>query len=148
MLIPVTQEEIDRRDNLSNKVQLTSDIMNMLSDIEDTGSKLKILKVLLKNIVDDNEVIEILQQEIDKLEQENSEEVDIEDDNDYSEDEISSTREPEMSFDNSPKQDLNDTILPQEGSPETVEKSDNEVALSDDKLPSPIELGVDMNDTQ
>lgn len=148
MLIPVTQEEIDRRDNLSNKVQLTSDIMNMLSDIEDTGSKLKILKVLLKNIVDDNEVIEIIQQEIDKLEQENSEEVDIENDNDYREDEISSTREPEMSFDNSPKQDLNDTILPQEGSPNTLEKSDNEVALSDDKLPSPIELGVDMNDTQ
>lgn len=148
MLIPVTQEEIDRRDNLSNKVQLTSDIMNMLSDIEDTSSKLKILKVLLKNIVDDNEVIEIIQQEIDKLEQENSEEVDLEDDNDYRKDEISSTREPEMSFDNSPKQDLNDTILPQEGSPKTLEKSDNEVALSDDKLPSPIELGVDMNDTQ
>lgn len=148
MLIPVTQEEIDRRDNLSNKVQLTSDIMNMLSDIEDTGSKLKILKVLLKNIVDDNEVIEIIQQEIDKLEQENSEEVDLEDDNDYLEDEMSSTREPEMSFDNSPKQDLNDTILPQEGSPKTLETSDNEVALSDDKLPSPIELGVDMNDTQ
>lgn len=148
MLIPVTQEEIDRRDNLSNKVQLTSDIMNMLSDIEDTGSKLKILKVLLKNIVDDNEVIEIIQQEIDKLEQENSEEIDIDNDNDYSEDEISNTREPEISFDNSPKQDLNDTILPQEGSPKTLEKSDNEVALSDDKLPSPIELGVDMNDTQ
>lgn len=148
MLIPVTQEEIDRRDNLSNKVQLTSDIMNMLSDIEDTGSKLKILKVLLKNIVDDNEVIEIIQQEIDKLEQENSEEVDLEDDNDYLEDEMSSTREPKMSFDNSPKQDLNDTILPQEGSPKTLETSDNEVALSDDKLPSPIELGVDMNDTQ
>lgn len=148
MLIPVTQEEIDRRDNLSNKVQLTSDIMNMLSDIEDTGSKLKILKVLLKNIVDDNEVIEIIQQEIDKLEQENSEEFDLDSDNDYREDEMSSTREPEMSFDNSPKQDLNDTILPQEGSPKTLEKSDNEVALSDDKLPSPIELGVDMNDTQ
>nr|DAG27818.1 MAG TPA: capsid assembly protein [Caudoviricetes sp.] len=148
MLIPVTQEEIDRRDNLSNKVQLTSDIMNMLSDIEDTGSKLKILKVLLKNIVDDNEVIEIIQKEIDKLEQENSEEVDLEDDNDYLEDEMSSTREPKMSFDNSPKQDLNDTILPQEGSPKTLETNDNEVALSDDKLPSPIELGVDMNDTQ
>lgn len=148
MLIPVTQEEIDRRDNLSNKVQLTSDIMNMLSDIEDTGSKLKILKVLLKNIVDDNEVIEIIQQEIDKLEQENSEEFDLDSDNDYREDEMSSTREPEMSFDNSPKQDLNDTILPKEGSPKTLETSDNEVALSDDKLPSPIELGVDMNDTQ
>lgn len=148
MLIPVTQEEIDRRDNLSNKVQLTSDIMNMLSDIEDTGSKLKILKVLLKNIVDDNEVIEIIQQEIDKLEQENSEEFDLDSDNDYREDEMSSTREPKMSFDNSPKQDLNDTILPQEGSPKTLETSDNEVALSDDKLPSPIELGVDMNDTQ
>lgn len=148
MLTPVTQEEIDRRDNLSNKVQLTSDIMNMLSDIEDTGSKLKILKLLLKNIVDDNEVIEIIQQEIDKLEKENSEEVDLEDDNDYLEDEMSSIREPKMSFDNSPKQDLNDTIIPQEGSPKTLETSDNEVALSDDKLPSPIELGVDMNDTQ
>ena len=34
MLPPTTQEELDRRENLSSKVQLTSDIMNMLTDIE------------------------------------------------------------------------------------------------------------------
>ena len=44
MLAPTTQEELDRRENVAGKVQLTSDIMNMLSDIEDTQTKLKILK--------------------------------------------------------------------------------------------------------
>ena len=47
---PVTQEDIDRMENQSTKVQLSRDIMDMLSDIEDAPARLKILKSLMKNI--------------------------------------------------------------------------------------------------
>lgn len=70
MLPPTTQEEIDRRENLSSKIQITSDIMNTLNDVEDPIVKLKILKSLLGNIVDDNDVMQILGDYIEKAEEE------------------------------------------------------------------------------
>lgn len=81
---PTTQEEIDRRDSTLNKIQVVSDIMGVLSDVEDTETRLKILKSLLSDVLLSNtEVISLLQEEIDKLEQtqeeENSDE-DFEDD--------------------------------------------------------------------
>lgn len=68
MLAPTTQEEIDRRDNLVGKVQLTGDIMNMLSDIEDPAARLKILKSMLSSYLTNQEVVDVIQDEIDKLE--------------------------------------------------------------------------------
>ena len=44
MQAPTTQEEVDRRDNLSSKVGLVRDIMDTLGDIETPTTKLKILK--------------------------------------------------------------------------------------------------------
>lgn len=46
MLPPTTQEDNDRRESLYNKVQLTQDIMNLVStDIDDRVTKLKVLKI-------------------------------------------------------------------------------------------------------
>ena len=70
MLAPTTQEEVDRRDNLSNRVGLVNDIMTSLSDIESVPTKLKILKSLLANTITDSEVIDLLQEEIDRMETE------------------------------------------------------------------------------
>lgn len=70
MLPPTTQEEIDRRESLSSKVGLATDIMNMLADIEDVSVRLKILKNLLSNIVSDSEIITELQEYIETLESE------------------------------------------------------------------------------
>ena len=91
MLAPTTQEELDRRENLSTKVQLTADIMNMLTDIEDPQTKLKILKSLLTNILTNGEVIALIQEEIDKLESQAEEnpivdEIDSENNEDLSDD--------------------------------------------------------------
>lgn len=61
---PVTQEDIDRMDNQSTKVQLSRDIMDMLSDIEDAPARLKILKSLMKNIVTDPDIIKELDEQI------------------------------------------------------------------------------------
>ena len=70
MLAPTTQEEVDRRDNLSSKVSLVSDIMTAVADIEDNVIKLKILKSLLSDTITNSEVISLLQEHIDGLEAE------------------------------------------------------------------------------
>lgn len=129
MLPPTTQEEIDRRDNLSSKVQLTSDILNMLSDIEDPTTRLKILKSLIGNIIDNPEIISILQEEIDKMEEQNAEVVE----------QVDTTTEEE------PLQDFNSTF----GSGlETTETETTEVEEPEAILPSPEELGVDLNEPE
>ena len=74
MLPPTTQEEIDRRENLSSKIQIATDIMNTLSDVEDPIVKTKILKSLLTTIVNDNEVITLIEEYIEKLEKDAEEE--------------------------------------------------------------------------
>lgn len=68
MQAPTTQEEVDRRDNLSNKVGLVRDIMDTLGDIENPTTKLKILKSLLSNTISDTDVIQLLEDEIEALE--------------------------------------------------------------------------------
>lgn len=67
---PVTQEEIDRKQDLSNTLRNVSDIMNTLGDIESPVSRLKILKSLLAECVSEQDVITTIQDEIDRLENE------------------------------------------------------------------------------
>lgn len=88
MQVPTTQEELDRRDNMASKVQIVSDIMSLLADIEDQASKLKILKNLLSTIISDNEIMSLLQDEIDKLESELDENVDENVDEGFEEEDV------------------------------------------------------------
>ena len=60
MLPPTTQEDIDRRDNMSTKINIVSDIMNLLSDLPDESAKLDILKKLLSGVISDGEILQIL----------------------------------------------------------------------------------------
>lgn len=124
MLVPTTQEEIDRKDNMSNSVQLVSDIMNMLSEIEDKSAKLRILKYLLTNVIDNSEVITVIQEQIDSLEQENDE-VLSNDTTETVEETSDIVEEPTIEKDLETKTDQSDVILP-----------------------SPEELGVDLDDTE
>lgn len=70
MQSPTTQEEVDRRENMASKISMTGDIMNMLDGVEDPARRLEILKILLSNVITDQDVISIIQQQIDDLEQE------------------------------------------------------------------------------
>lgn len=72
MQAPVTQEEIDRKQDLSNTLRNISDIMNTLGDVQTVSSKLKILKSLLGECLNDQEIVNILQEEIEKQEKENT----------------------------------------------------------------------------
>lgn len=73
MQSPVTQEELDRRENKKNKVGVVQDIMTQLSDVPNQVIKLKILKSLLSSSINDVNVISLLQDQIDEMEKENEE---------------------------------------------------------------------------
>ena len=151
MLPPVTQEEIDRGESMSSKVQLTSDIMNMLSDVEDPIIKNKMLKALLSNVLEDSEVIELLQEQIDdqeaqKEEEENPKEEMPEGEEDNLDLDINVDSGPSgggsnRSFNDTFGQELSGEEAPE--SPTGGEESGSEE--SGGVLPSPNDLGVDLD---
>lgn len=73
MLEPMTEEDKNRQENLSSEIQLTSDVMNLVSDIDNQSIKFKILKAMLSNTITNTEVIDLIQQEIDSLDEEQEE---------------------------------------------------------------------------
>lgn len=146
---PTTQEEIDRRDNISSKIGITSDIMNMLTDIEDPATRLKILKILLSNVITDPELIEVIQAEIDKLEasgeEEPVEETETDDlDLDFgSPGSTSSNNEPldleaELGIGGESESSSEETTAP--------EVEETEETPEENNLPSPADLGQDFSD--
>lgn len=134
---PVTQEDIDRIENQSTKVQLSRDIMDMLSDIEDTSARLKILKSLIKNIVTDpdiitelDEQIELITAEKEPVEEPEESSADSDDNN-----EIFSLNDDDEYTEKSGN-DMSGTITTDEGG--TSDKSYDTI------LPSPDQLGIDL----
>ena len=137
MLAPTTQEEVDRRENLSNKVGLIGDIMNSLSDVAETSRRLKILKALLSDTLTNTEVIAVIQEEIDALEAElNEAEEPVEEETSSGEDEDLGDLFGDESF-GSDSFDVGSELASMDmGTEETVDNSSN------DMLPSPEELGI------
>ena len=145
---PVTQEDIDRMENQSTKVQLSRDIMDMLSDIEDAPARLKILKSLMKNIVTDPDIIKELDEQIElaigekePVEEPQQNNIDSDDDSGIfslkDEDESSITNDSEDTEDTEKSDnDMYTDINTEEG--DTSEKSYDTI------LPSPDQLGIDL----
>lgn len=142
---PVTQEDIDRMENQSTKVQLSRDIMDMLSDIEDAPARLKILKSLMKNIVTDPDIIKELDEQIElaiaekePVEEPQQNNTDSDDDSEIfslkDEDESSITNDSEDT--EKSDNDMYTDINTEEGN--TSEKSYDTI------LPSPDQLGIDL----
>ena len=149
MLPPTTQEEVDRRDNVSNKVGLVQDIMNNLSDIENPITKLKILKSLLGNTINNPEVIQYIEEEIEQLEaQTASEEVTEEGSEDlYGEDEGLGDLLSDTSSSSGGGGDLGlDSFEPT--SETSSEDSSIDIENDTDTLPSPADLDIgDLSDS-
>lgn len=151
MQSPTTQEEKDRRENISSKVGLVSEVMNTMSDIESIPTKLKILKSLLSNSITDTEVIALIEEEIERLESEETEMLPPADDTgmddmlpdfgggaDFSDD-------SSMDFDfgdlGAGFEDVGEEDMGTEELPEVETSSDDQM------LPSPAELDIgDMSD--
>ena len=64
MVEPMTEEDRNRQENLSSEIQMASDIMNLLGDINDPVIKLKMLKALLSNSITNDEVMDLIQQQM------------------------------------------------------------------------------------
>jgi len=64
---PTTQEEKDRRDNLSTQLNSIREIMGLVEDIENRKIKLEILKSLLSSALNNEDVVQLIQEEIDSI---------------------------------------------------------------------------------
>ena len=72
---PATQDDVDRKDNLTGNLQVTRDTMDLIDGvIEDNTAKLEILKSMLSSYMSNQDVIDIIQEEINKLTEEQPEE--------------------------------------------------------------------------
>ena len=69
MQSPVTQEELDKRENTSSMIGVADDVMRMVDGVEDSTVKLKMIKSLLSNAITNHEIIDLLQDYITGLEE-------------------------------------------------------------------------------
>lgn len=74
MQSPVTQEELDKRNNTSSLIGISDDVLRLMGDIEDPITKLKMTKSLLSNSISNQEVLQLLESYIEQLEEELNEE--------------------------------------------------------------------------
>ena len=64
MQAPVTQEELDRRENMRNRMGVVNDVMSQINGVvKDEIIKLKIFKSLISDTVTNPEVIDLLQEQ-------------------------------------------------------------------------------------
>ncbi len=140
---PTTSEEVAKRETMANRVQLTSDIMNNLGDVEDPIAKLKILKSLFSEYLNNTEVVDILQQEIDKMEAEVEEQEDTTGDTEAeAEKDLFGSDSKEESSDIPSMSSVIDDIG-SESEPEDIEAE----AEEPETLPTPDSLGLDFTDS-
>lgn len=159
MQAPVTQEELDRRENMRNIIGVNSDAMNLINSVvTDEVLKVKIVKELLSSCIGNPNVIALLQEQIDMMENP-EEENDNDKDNDNKEDKkdkrpkpIGSSGPSEPSegelFDNisEPEEEIpteEPFETPEEGE-EIIEPTNGE----DSYLPNPAELGLDLTNNE
>lgn len=137
---PTTQEEIDRRDNLASKVQIISDIMNLVNmDEVENITKIKILKSLISEVITDSEVITLIEAEIKKLEEQQDKGIDNNSSNPEAKEEKVSVS---TSFENEPL-NLDSELGLDFEEPERSQESGEE-----ETLPNPEELNVDLTAEQ
>ena len=65
MKTPVTQEEKDYRESLTNQISAISNMQSLFADVEDKARKLEILKVLVSGLNYGDELLTVIDQEID-----------------------------------------------------------------------------------
>lgn len=152
MQVPVTQEEIDLKSDLSNSLRNVTDIMGTLGDIDDPIAKTKVLKSLLSETLANQEVTNILQDYIEKLE--NGE--DKKDEEPGSEGDLAdlgmpsdmgmgeeSTFSPMGGSPSSAEEEPESTEPEGEAESETEEPEESNEG-EEETLPSPSDLGVDL----
>ena len=127
MVSPSTNEDVERVGVQQTKIQLATDVMGLLSDIDAPARKLEIIKSLLSDTVSSQEFFELLQKTIEEMSQEES--IEPEDET------IKTVREPSPSVGN--KKEPEDKSI------------EDELGLEKEKeeeLPNPVDLDIDLAD--
>lgn len=133
MQTPTTQEEKDRKENLSTSINIIRDVMGLVDQVEDMSTKLNILKSLLSSTITDTDVIKYIQQEIDRLEAEKQTAEPVEESDTEIEDEfVADESEPAPM---GSEEDFTDNT--------DVEEVNSESNGESEDLPSLNDLGVD-----
>ena len=151
MVTPVSKEEMDKKDAQTNALGVLRDLMDVLSDVQDIPTRLKIIKAYLQPIINDNDVMQYLQDEIDRLEDEPEEEQNPENNEEGG---MNTPRSLGGGSRPSREQALDNVGNEIFGGENNEGGSDNELggetteetSGSNDYLPSFAELGVDSND--
>lgn len=131
MQAPTTQEEETRTADLANQMSVARDVIDLLDVVEDPAVKLSIIKELLSNIITNPEVIQILQDYIDKLVDQNiPEEEDIPSEVSDEDENINIDLSSEPSLDR------------QLGLEPTTTEIETETETEESELPSPEELNI------
>ena len=151
MQTPITQEELDRRANMRDRMGVNQDVMGLVDPIiDDTIVKAKIVKSLLAQSLTNPEVIDLIQEHIATLEKQREEESTPSDEEPGGERETS--RRP-MPREEGPMAEFEREIGFGEGEPQeepgeatTAPELNGETpeGQGDSYLPSPGELGIDM----
>ena len=152
MQTPVTQEEIDRRENLRNRVGVINDVMNQANNVAlDDLTKLKLYKELLAGSITDPIVISLIQERIDELEREIEEKKKKETSKDETPAKEEEPNERPTSREEPPMNDFEKEIGFEETSSEetSVEEVPQESGEQESSyLPSPQELSLDLSGNQ
>jgi hypothetical protein len=149
MKAPVTQEEVDYRNELTNKINAISSMQGLFTDVEDKPRRLRILKALLTPLNYGDDINAEIDAEIAAIEQAAQENEDNPEDLDADTDESSSTEEP---IDNGEDTDLGSldaleafnvgtgNLLLEE---QELDDLTNHTLLTEDDLPSPADLDAE-----
>lgn len=165
MRAPITQEEMDYRNDLTNRLSAISNMQSIFSDVEDRGRKLAIIKSLFETLNYNTDIMAIIQEEIDayneqvKKEAEEAAKAKLEGDTpvDVPSSDIDSAPVEEESTDNDDLEELdlppmpesleNEIILDKTILIEEIEDIDDllveasDVLIEENDLPKPEELG-------
>ena len=144
MVTPLTQEEVDRRENIDAKIGVVNNIMALLDGIDDASQRLRILKALLADIITNQEVMDVLQEEVDKLLEAEEAGIDTTETNDEFQPNMGNfhpaggSSRPDINIDNGPEDRDEGPSMP-----ETNDEGGEEVV---GELPTPDSLGMDFTD--
>lgn len=156
MKAPLTQEEIDYRSDLSNKVNAISSIQGLFTDIEDKARRLRILKSLIVGLNYGDELFAEIDAEIAAIEEAEAkaaEEAELE--GNTSGDETTETTEPTETSSDNTEEDIDLGTLADLESFQTnggselltedqeILNTDAFAILTEDDLPSPAELDAE-----
>ena len=155
MKAPVTQEEIDYRNELTNKINAISSIQGLFTDVEDKPRRLRILKTLIASLNYGDEINAEIDAEIKAIEEaaKKAEEEAALEGEEALDTEASTETEPEAEPDNAEDIDLG-TLADLESfntnggaefltEDQEILNADISMILTEDDLPSPAELDAE-----